>query len=212
MYEHPGDSVAETYDKRRRRELQAGLRDPLYVGSVNLDEDPRLITTGVPLGRSYQPSHEWNRILWRDLAQRVGSPIADSGVPPCSRWFPFDSWPTTIRPPAEGGLDWESFVAMVDVLSEHSALGPNTRVFCLYARLAIPDWDGPVVYGGRLSELLQQYASSEVNSSPSNIWPEDKGWFVWTDWDLSGTEINGPCALIESLERHPELDVLRPLE
>jgi hypothetical protein len=52
------------------------------------------------------------------------------------------------------------------------------------------DWGGPYRY------------------SPSNFWPVDHRWFVWTDWDLEGTKVSGDPQLIQALGRDYFLECL----
>ncbi|WP_347661030.1 hypothetical protein [Micromonospora sp. B9E7] len=42
--------------------------------------------------------------------------------------------------------------------------------------------------------------------SPTNLWPEDRSWMVWTDYDLQGSKVSGSKSLIEAVERHPVLE------
>jgi hypothetical protein len=57
----------------------------------------------------------------------------------------------------------------------------------------------PIVVTRRLSELPDFYDWEAAVGSPSNIWPEDRSWFVYTDSDLHGTRVSGPAELIASL-------------
>ena len=44
--------------------------------------------------------------------------------------------------------------------------------------------------------------------SPSNFWPEDQSWFVYTDWDRSSTKVSGNADLINRLATDPELETV----
>ncbi|WP_116209649.1 hypothetical protein [Streptomyces olivoreticuli] len=45
--------------------------------------------------------------------------------------------------------------------------------------------------------------------SPSNLWPEDRSWIVYTDYDLWETKIVGPAALINALVGDTEIEAVR---
>jgi hypothetical protein len=51
----------------------------------------------------------------------------------------------------------------------------------------------------RLGELVELYDDARFPCSPSNIWPRDRSWLVYTDWDLRGTKISGDPALMTAL-------------
>ena len=44
--------------------------------------------------------------------------------------------------------------------------------------------------------------------TPSNFWPSDRSWFVYTDWDLWGTKVSGPAVLINAIRSDPNLETL----
>ena len=55
------------------------------------------------------------------------------------------------------------------------------------------------------AEIL--YDNPETGFSPSNLWAEDRSWC--TDYDLKGTKVAGPAALIEALLTDVELEAVR---
>nr|CTQ90460.1 hypothetical protein [Kibdelosporangium sp. MJ126-NF4] len=48
-----------------------------------------------------------------------------------------------------------------------------------------------------------------MSTTPSNLWPADRSWFVYTDWDLWATRISGPPELIAAVTAHSELETTR---
>lgn len=46
-------------------------------------------------------------------------------------------------------------------------------------------------------------------STPSNWWPLDESWMVYTDWDLWATKVSGPSELITSIESDQDLECTR---
>jgi len=57
-----------------------------------------------------------------------------------------------------------------------------------------------------LGGLLNVYDEDE--RSPSNFWPADQSWFVYTDWDLQGTKVSGSAALIAALVEDLRLETI----
>ena len=45
-----------------------------------------------------------------------------------------------------------------------------------------------MIYGGIMRKLDAFLDDPECYGSPSNIWPNDHSWFVYTDWDNWGTK------------------------
>ena len=195
-------------DELRRQRIATGEIESLVINGVDLDEVAT--TTGAPLGRSHAPGPEWRRLRWSELADRTGAPLADSGTPPCFRWFSYSRWPTQIRPPAEGSLDRESFLRLAAILSNQPGSSRDMRVWCYYSPLATVEGParGPVVIEATLAELPDIYDWPEVCASPSNIWPEDRSWFVYSDWDLSGTRVSGTAKLIDAVVADLKLETI----
>lgn len=74
---------------------------------------------------------------------------------------------------------------------------------------AAGEFDEPVLYRGGLGELSGLYDDEELPGSPSNIWPDNKSWFVYTDWDLWGTKISGSPELINRLTADLKLETVK---
>lgn len=206
MYENPGLAGLGTHDDILRRGLDAGDRAPLVVGGINLDEDTT--ETGIPLGYVSRPGGPWQRVLWSTYLARGAGPERDRTFPPSYSWFPHSSWPADIQPPPEGSLDEESLDALLDALTQHSVDGPGTECVAFYASLPTGDFDQLHVWRGPLSAVpgLIEERGGRYWLSPTNLWPVDRSWMVWTDYDLQGSKVSGSVALIEAIERHPVLE------
>lgn len=179
---------------------------PLVIGDVNLDENTTV--TGTPLGFVVRPGAEWQRLTWSDYLTRFPEFEPNREVPPCGGWFPRGSWPIAIEAPPEGSVDEASFDALLSVLADVSTA--SDECFAFYASLPAGDFDEPHVWSGRLADLpaLVEEGGGDYGSTPTNIWPADRSWFVWTDWDLLGTRVQGPARLIERIQ---EVDVLETI-
>jgi hypothetical protein len=208
MYECEVSLPDISADELRKQRLLAGEAMPLIVNGVNLDE--RTTTTGLSVGRSQAPRSGWRRLRWSELAYREDAPMATSGVPPCFHWFEYRSWPIQIRPFAAGSLDRESFLRLSQTLSDQPGMTPTTRIWCYYSPLAVADSDlvKPIALAASLSELPEIYDFPEVIASPTNVWPDDRSWFVYSDYDLSGTRVSGSEALVASIVADPELETI----
>src|SRR4051794_30389115 len=106
MYERHDVPGGLSHDGVHRIELAAGTRcERFVINDVDLDQQG--VVVGAALGRTSDPGPGWTRLLWSELAERLGISIFAEWHYPCHRSFPYRSWPANIRPPAEGSLDRE---------------------------------------------------------------------------------------------------------
>lgn len=193
-----------THDEMRKIQLAAGVQEPLVIGEVNLDHTTVILGGG--LGFSPTPDSAWTRVRWADYLSEVGRIAHESNVPPCFRWFPAGSWPANVIPPDEGSLDESSFNALLSTLAEQSG-GFGVEVIAFYGAGASGDWAGeqsPHVWRGPLAaidELVER-----LGYTPSNFWPVDRSWFVYTDYDLLATKVSGSRSLIDALKSNADLE------
>lgn len=209
MYEWESGATRTTHQDLRRSLLDAHLVEPELIGGINLDEWG-VVDTGGAIGRSQHPGPGWRRLRWAELAGRTDEPVVPPGSPPDFRSLPGShpdgSWPASIEPPGEGSLDREGWSRLVDLLTAWS--GPDTPCLAYIARGAAPD-ETPHVLAGPLGEARALYDDERGSGSPANLWPADRSWVTWSDWDLWGTKVAGPPALIESILTDPDLEALR---
>ncbi len=156
-----------------------------------------------PLGRADCPDG-WKRLRWRELAERLGIDPFESKYPPGTLSFPIRSWPANIQPPAEGSLDAAQYRRLVNHLVD--AAGEHFTCYAFYAQLWNPRAAGYTIYELQADDLLGLYELDEVRSSPTNLWPLDRSWFVYTDYDLWATKVSGSSNLIERIVNDPELE------
>lgn len=207
MYESPDRDPNLTYDDLWRTKVASGAAAPLVIGSINLDEVAAVV--GNSLGLT-SPKPEWVRLRWAELAERLHIELAGNEVPPCWRWFPYRSWPSNLVPPDEGSLDGGCVGALVEVLAAHSAAGYSTPCVAYYCPLANgADFDNPYVVEARLGDVAALVdPGAGRHGTPSNFWPVDRSWMVFTDWDLWGTKVSGSTALIEALRSAPAVECI----
>lgn len=204
MYEQERPTIEETHDERHLRRLAAGEVEPWRLGDFDERDHPELKVPGGGLGWGGHPGPGWKRLRWYELAERVGDPIVPLGhnsIYPVPSRYAFQSvrrdgsWPASIQPPTEGSLDWDSFRALAAVLREFS--GPETVVYAHWCEPITSDEF--TVFEGQLADL-EALGWLPFGSSPSNIWPADRSWVLYTDWDLWGTKVTGPSELLARLE------------
>jgi hypothetical protein len=141
---------------------------------------------------------------WATLAYRLNLDLFSDRRFPGFRTFPYESWPASIRPPAEGSLDAEQFVSLVEQLEVFSPGGVDADCIWWYS----PIWHSDSnVFRGSLGEAAELYME-DARGAPNNFWPTDHGWFAWTDFDLWATKVSGPRELADSLLACPELEAV----
>lgn len=213
MYEHEQGPAAVSYDEYQKAAVADGTMPPQVIGGIDFTAVG--VSTGGGLGRAGHPGPGWRRLRWAELARRSGDPVVPDGIRPCFRCFPSvkrnGSWPVGIIPPTEGSLDRETWLRLIDVLTTYSPAGPDTRCLAYFNPLTEGDFDNVRVHvrAGRLADAAALYDDSEVDFSPSNLWPEDRSWLLCTDYDLWGTKVVGSPTLIEAVLNDEELETLR---
>ncbi len=93
---------------------------------------------------------------------------------------------------------------MIAILAEHSEHGISTQCTCYYSPMIGGTFEEPSVFVGQLGEVIDLTTSKRF--SPSNFWPEDRSWFIYTDYDLFGTKVSGSSALARAVDSQPELE------
>ncbi|WP_374010552.1 hypothetical protein [Leifsonia sp. LS-T14] len=206
MYRTNADSSL-THDEVRKAAIAAGEIPPLVIGDLDLDAGAWV--TGVGLGYSPVPE-EADRLRWGPMLADHGVDPRTQEFPPNDSWFPWRSWPSNIEPPNEGSLGAEDLEALLDVLAAHSVDGAEQECIAYYGGLAANDFDSVNMYRVRLRQIpeLLDVNGGRFRATPSNFWPVDRSWFVWTDWDLLGTKVSGAEELVLRLDAHPGLEVI----
>jgi hypothetical protein len=94
---------------------------------------------------------------------------------------------------------------VLETPGRHSVDGPSIDCVAFYASLPAADFDTLHVWRGPLSavpELLEE-RGGPYSSSPTNLWPADRSWFIWTDYDLAGTKVSGSKPLVRRSRATP---------
>jgi hypothetical protein len=212
LYETDEVPAGLTHDDVHRIERAAGTAAPVATGDARVDAvlDEILddaVVIGGSLGKSRAPGRGWRRLRWEELLRRLDAPPLVAY--PTYDSFPYRSWPASIRPPAEGSLDREQLVRLVELLGEES--GADADCFAFFARLPfgnLDDDEPQVLYRGPLSELVALYDDEEAHVGPTNVWPADRSWFVSSDYDLWATRVSGRATLVGRMLADGELEAV----
>lgn len=179
------------------------------TGDDRLDELLRGATIiGGAVGLSEHPGTGYSRLTWARLADRLSVSLTGRARFPGSRVFPYRSWPASIEPPGEGSLDREQFVRLTTHLADISPDGWATDCLSFWAQAVHNRFDEILVERSALADVRQLPDRDDVIATPSNLWPVDRQWLVWTDWDLWGTKVSGPSALMDRLATDDELETV----
>jgi hypothetical protein len=172
----------------------------------------RATLIGGGLGWSERPGAGWRRLRWSELGRRLN-------VDPFGKYldhgsFPYQSWPINTAPPTEGSLDRQQYSRLLEHLDDATPGGDSTcfAFYGLLAAYALLEGDDPVgtgtLYRGLIRDLDLFSDDADFGGSPTNIWPEDGSWLVYTDWDLSATKVCGSPSLIDGLIQDSELETV----
>ena len=197
MYELPGFPQLSVDDFTHRSDYPEG-----EVG----DALAEMTGTNISDGLVGEPGPDWSRLRWVDA---MTTTFREQPNPPSFRWLN-NVTAAGVQGPPMGSMDINTLVGVSAALAQQS---PGQLIFAHFAdgsswsaRQIDPCFgDGPVVVKVRPEHLVDL----PFASSPSNIWPADRSWIVYTDYDLSGTFVSGPAELIARLEASPDLEVIR---
>ncbi|MEU9366367.1 hypothetical protein AB0D71_16800 [Streptomyces avermitilis] len=141
MYEQEQGPTDMSYDENNRARLTDGSIKPQIIAGIDLIGVGT--ATGGDLGRAEHPGPGWRRLRWAELARRTGDPLVPDGLLPSHRCFPSakkeGSRPLGIRPPTEGSLDRETWNRLIEMLTEHSPAGADTRCLAYCNPLMLRD-------------------------------------------------------------------------
>ncbi|MEV7414835.1 hypothetical protein [Streptomyces sp. NPDC089919] len=216
LYEHELGPFEMTFPEYLRAFLNSTPAGPEIIAGLDPAEvfdDPSDVFAP---SRGEHPGPRHRRLRWAELARRTGQPPVAEGRPPCSESFPAprraDGWPVGLTSPSEGSLDRADWNRLVGILAAHSPQGADTPCLAYYTPLGqgAEDFDTPHVRAGRLGDAPVLYDHPEEEwSTPSNLWARDRSWVLCTDYDLWGTKVVGPGALVEALLDDAQLEALR---
>ena len=186
-----------------RRFTRSASRPASQQQELTRFEDPNpgpsssRIVRPITWGMSGPISADVARLTWTDLAARLSIQLANHRYPPGEMWFPDyrRTWPPHLYPPDEGSLDYRSFARLTEIITRFSTDGASTD--CTVYDAPRDDWmaQGPL---GEIGTLVGD--DKRMRYSPSNWWPSNQGWMVYTDLDMWATKVSGTSALIAALD------------
>jgi hypothetical protein len=214
MYETEELPGGISHDEVNQIERAAGARQSIETDNPRFDAAlndllARSTVIGAPLGASRDPGPGWRRLFWGELAARLDVDPYALDVPPCYRSFPYKSWPANIAPPGEGSLDKEQFLRLLDHLAVSSDEGRRTMCMAYRSALWTGDFDERTMFRCELGELPDLYDETEASQgTPNNIWPDDRSWFTYTDFDLWATRVSGDHDLVRRLLADAQIETV----
>ena len=147
------------------------------------------------------------RISWQQLAKEQGLTFhAELTTDTFTRNFRGKSWPRYLIGPEEGRLDDSDCHEVVKILSP---LSNAIKCFFLYHSITTDDYESDWLFEGRLDDVFLARNVPGVHASPTCWWPEDRKWFVYTDYDLAFTLFAGDIETIDTLVSNPNLECIR---
>jgi hypothetical protein len=148
------------------------------------------------------------RRRWRDVTDEDLAAVSKArGWPPNAMYLIRNlHWPDIEV--EEGVFGGESLTVLLGIVGESS--GPDVACFAYYGMVPANEYESLTVLEGTLSSISGLTGNDDLfrGLSPSNWWPADRSWFVWTDYDLTATRVSGSRALIETVRSHPQLETL----
>jgi hypothetical protein len=84
--------------------------------------------------------------------------------------------------------------------------GVRGSCFAFYAVLWNQDFEDRTVYRCELREL--EHLHADPLRGLTNLWPVDRSWFVYTDYDLCGTKVSGARDLVDRVLEDPEIETV----
>jgi len=119
-------------------------------------------------------------------------------------WDVNDEWPEYCWFPAEGDCEVEELLFM---LSEVNKICPEVKVNYHYNLLRTVSWNQDLQYRGSIDYLEQLASDREVRGTPSSIYPDDKSWYIGSNYDSTFTCVGGPRELIDSIKQNKKFEI-----
>lgn len=157
----------------------------------------------------------WQRVTWRELFTRAGWSLQPPDFPRCDNWTRckgvaeiYDA--DDLSGPDEGRLDRASHNRLGQLLASYMDAGEQSRCVYYSAFLTTDDWDSPgIARAGLLADIDTAWTRTDLRTSPSNIWPDDRSWLFGTDYDSFMSVLSGPEDLIALVEADDFLETVR---
>ncbi len=143
------------------------------------------------------PEEDLSRVNWKDFYKLKGLEFdLNRAIISSVNWnYQFKQMNNELLP-GEGLIDKEHLEHLSEIVQE---LYGDQEIEVFYNLLSTTDWKEDKLFQGKISELITLSDNTELNLTPSLIYPKDKNWAVNTDYDLSFTTIGGEAKLIQRL-------------
>lgn len=148
-----------------------------------------------------------SRIWWNELIARHAIDVRSQQMPPYLGWFHNATLPEEVvaaSPP--GALDNASLARLIALLLAATGSGPAGCIG-YWSPLAV-DLATPLYFEFDLRADNAFGDRQTFSPTPSNWWPHDLSWMVYSDGDLCATQVSGSSTLIASIRADGELETL----
>ena len=95
------------------------------------------------------------------------------------------------------------------IATARSDFGAEQLCYFHYDLIATLGYESDLLFEGKLIDVFATYNLESVHGSPTQWWPEDRGWFVCSDWDLTFTLVGGSEEIIDELISNLDLEAVR---
>ncbi len=115
--------------------------------------------------------------------------------------------------PDEGRINMDVLKEMTQVLApfnEHKSCYFFYNILKLIGRIPEEEVENGHLYTGKLKDIFTIYNKGEMDglASPTYWWPEDRSWFISTDYDLDFTIFGGGKQLFNALMSNEKLECI----
>lgn len=145
------------------------------------------------------------RIFWKDLFKKYGLKFhPEANNESLSRKFPGRSWPRQLVGPAEGSLDEENLLALMEIFKKFNA---TQRCFFYFDLMKTTDLKDRL-FTGSLSEINDFSKNPDLREPPTYCWPEDESWCLYMDHDLTFTFLGANSQVVDLVLNSEVLEAL----
>ena len=111
--------------------------------------------------------------------------------------------------PTEGLLDVDSWLRLTELLASHSIDGARTECLAYFTPWTSRNQLVRFLLRGRLENAADLIDQPDRVGSLQSLWPTDRSWFVFTDYDLWASRVSGTTELINDLVAEDVLEAGR---
>jgi hypothetical protein len=151
-------------------------------------------------------------LSWREMAVRLGVPFHESVLDQLI--LPYQETEQSEFGLRCGYLESKTMAALLTALQPSTGSAPVFFYYGLSAQIRNPDHQ-PLMWRGTLTDIwhVQHEANGILGEpilpySPEWMWPENRSWFVLTDFDLPSTYVAASADVAQAILQQADLEVV----